>query len=172
MKPQRQPCRIIQMHYFWAHCFGGNAPCAAIGRRGRYASTPFAGPQSPAPQRPACVGERVPPHPLQCCALPVDGWRHWACRYLDRFMVWWCPQKMSHPQSRGKARWSVLQGMDSSLHDFGVIFPAPPDVSPWRQEHPRVNPGMLPNDSLLPKFTPVKAKKNIKALPILPKDNS
>jgi len=31
---------------------------------------------------------------------------------------------------------------------------------------------MLPNDSLLPKFTPVKAKKNIKALPILPKDNS
>jgi len=43
------------------------APLSAA--NGRYASTPSAGPQSPAPQRPALSGEPVPLNPLQCSRI-------------------------------------------------------------------------------------------------------
>jgi len=50
------------------YTFGGSRPLAAIGMHADTRLPPLAGPQTPAPQRPAS-GELTPPNPLQCSRI-------------------------------------------------------------------------------------------------------
>ena len=88
------------------------APCAAIGRkppsptappplkrgRGRYASTPKAGPQSPAPQRPAflvfCGGALLPHTP---CDTSYRLWVKWQNASLESTSMPMASKRLSNP---------------------------------------------------------------------------